>query len=115
MSYISLCFRYDQLLITSSEDPKDDNYFWLHYLLRGLLERNNEFHQLWTSMPKISADEPQLLRFAGLLKPTTEHIDFIIKNKVSNVHKLSRRASIPNDIAGTVLDTLYRSNEGPWR
>ena len=111
MSYLLLRFRYDHLLITSSEDPKDDNYFWFHYLFGRLLEQNSEFHQLWISTPKISADEPQLLRCAGLLKPATEHIDFIIKNKVSNVHKLSRRESIPDEIAGTVLDALYHS----WR
>ena len=113
MSYILLRFRYDHLLITSSEDPKDDNYFWFHYLFGRLLDQNSEFHQLWISTPKISADDPQLLRCAGLLKPATEHIDFIIKNKVSNVHKLSRRESIPDEIAGTVLDALYHSGEGP--
>ena len=111
MDYIVLRFQYGSLLITSSDDPEDDNYFWFHYLYGRLLEQDNEFHQLWASTPKISADGPQLLKRAGLLKPVTERIDFIIKNKVSNVHKLTHRRAFPDDITGTVLDSLYRSGE----
>ncbi len=109
MGYISLRFKYENLLITSSDDPGDDNYFWFHYLFGKLLDQNSEFHQLWTSTPKISADGPQLLRRGGLMEPSTDRTDIIIKNKDSNVHKLTHREIFPDDITGTVLDSLYRS------
>ena len=109
MDYILLRYQYGYLLISSSDDPEDDNYFWFHYLFGRLLDQNSEFHQLWSSTPKISADGPRLLRRAELLKPVTARADFIIKNKFSNVLKLTHRATFPEDIAGTVLGTLYRS------
>ena len=113
MNYILLNYQYGHLLITSSDDPDADNYFWFHYLFGRLLDQNSEFHQLWTSTPKISADGPQLLRRAGLLEPSTDRTDIIIKNRDSHVHKLTHRRAFPDDITGTVLDSLYRSCEGP--
>ena len=111
LDYISLRYEYGDLLITSSDDPEADNYFWFHYLFGKLLEQNSEFHQLWTSTPKISADGPQLLRRGGLLEPATDRSNLLIKEKVSNMHKLTHRAALPDDITGTVLDTLYQSGE----
>ena len=113
MNYILLRYQYGHLLITSSDDPDADNYFWFHYLFGRLLEQNSEFHHLWASTPKISADGPQLLRRGGLLEPATDRTDILIKEKVSNVHKLTHRGAFPDDITGTVLDSLYRSCEGP--
>ena len=113
MDYILLRYQYGHLLITSSDDPEDDNYFWFHYLFGKLLDQNSEFHQLWTSTPKISADGPHLLQRAGLLEPSTDRTDIIIKNKVTNVHKLTHRRAYPDDIAGTVLETLFHSSESP--
>ena len=109
MNYLLLRFKYENLLISTSEDPGAENYFWFHYLFGRLLEQNSEFHHLWTSTPKISADGPHLLQHLGLMNTTTDRADFVIKNKFSNVFKLNRRKSFPDDIAGTVLDTLYRS------
>ena len=102
-------FKYESLLLPTSENPGRENYFWFHYLFGRLLEHNSEFHQLWTTTPKISADGPHQLQRTGLLKPATERTDFIIKNKYSNVHKLTHRESFPDDFTGTVLDILYRS------
>ena len=109
MGYILLRFQYGHLLITSSDDPEDVNYFWFHYLFGRLLEQDSEFHRLWTLTPKLSADGLQRLQRTGLLKPVTERADFVIKNKFSNVHKLTRLGAFPDDITGTVLDTLYHS------
>lgn len=106
-------FKYGNLMLPTSENPGVKNYFWFHYLFGKLLEQNSEFHQLWASTPKISADGPHLLQREGLFKPTTDRTDFAIKNKFSNVFKLTRHKPVPDDIAGTVLDTLYRSNEAP--
>ena len=110
MGYVLLCFQYGQLLITSSDNPQDDNYHWFHYLFGRLLEQDSEFRRLWALTPKISADGPHLLQRTGLLKPATDRTDFAIKNRFPNVHKLTRRGSFPDDIAGTVLDSLYRSS-----
>ena len=109
MNYLLLRFKYENLLISTSEDPGAENYFWFHYLFGRLLEQNSEFHHLWTSTPKISADGPHLLQHLGLSNTMTDRADFVIKNKFSNVFKLNRRKSFPDEIAGTVLDTLYRS------
>ena len=109
MNYLLLRFKYENLLISTSEDPGVENYFWFHYLFGRLLEQNSEFHHLWTSTPKISADGPHLLQHLGILNTTTDRADFVIKNNFSNVFKLNRHKSFPDDIAGTVLDTLYRS------
>lgn len=111
MGYLLRRYNYGHLVVTSSNDPEDDNYFWFHYLFGRLLEQNNEFRQLWTSTPKISADGPQLLRRGGLLKPATDRTELLIREKASNVHKLTHRLALPDDIAGTVLDSLYHSGE----
>ena len=109
LNYLLLRFKYGNLLTSTSENPGSDNYFWFHYLFGRLLEQNSEFHQLWTSTPKISADGPHLLQHLGLMNTITDRADFVINNKFSNVFKLTHRKSFPDDIAGTVLETLYRS------
>ena len=115
MNYYLPRFKYGNLVLPTSENPGVKNYFWFHYLFGKLLEQNSEFHQLWASTPKISADGPHLLQREGLFKPATDRTDFAIKNKFSNVFKLTRRKNFPDDITGTVLDTLYRSGEGRRR
>ncbi len=112
MSYLAQRYREDDLLVAWSDDPEDGNYFWFHYLFRRLLEEDREFHQLWAATPKISADGPQLLRREGLMKPATKRTDDLIKNNVANMHKLTRRLTFPENISGTVLDSLYRSADG---
>ena len=112
MKYFLLHFKYGNLLLPTSENLGSENYFWFHYLFGRLLDQNSEFHQLWASTPKISADGPHLLQRTGLLKPATDRADFVIKNKFLNVFKLTHRRVFPDDIAGTVLDTLYLSGEG---
>lgn len=111
MGYLLRRYNYGHLLVTSSDDPQDGNYFWFHYLFGKLLEQNNEFRQLWASTPKISADGPHRLQREGLLQPATDRTDFAIKNKFSNVFKLTHRKPVPDDITGTVLDSLYHSGE----
>ena len=111
MGYLLRRYNYGHLLVTSSDDSQDGNYFWFHYLFGKLLEQNSEFRQLWASTPKISADGPHLLQREELLQPATDRTNLLIREKVSNVHKLTHRAALPDDITGTVLDSLYQSGE----
>ncbi len=96
-------------LLPSSENSQRGDYFWFHYLFGKLLEYNDEFHQLWALTPKISADGPHFLQFKGLLKPATARTDFIVRNRLLNVHKLTHRVPVSKNVSGTVLDSLYRS------
>ena len=111
MSYLLRRYHYGHLLVTSSDDSQDGNYFWFHYLFGKLLEQNSEFRQLWASTPKISADGPHLLQREGLLQPATDRSNLLIREKASNMHKLTHRAALPDDITGTVLASLYQSGE----
>ena len=107
--YLSWHFGYGSLLIPTTDRPTRGEYFWFHYLFRTLLELNEEFRRLWASTPRISADGPHLLQRVGLLNRATSQTDAAIGNRVSHVFKLSRHASPPDDISGTVLESLYRS------
>ena len=100
------------LLPPSSENPRRGDYFWFHYLFGILLENNDEFRRLWLATPKISAAGPHFLQLTGLLKPVTAQADFIVRNKFLNVHKLNHRVLVPEDISGTVLDSLYSTDFG---
>ena len=111
MGYLSWRFGYGRLLVPTSDLPKGDDYFWFHYLFRQLLEQNEDFRRMWASTPRISANGPHLLQRVGLLNRATIQTDAAIGNRVSHVFKLSRHASLPDDISGTVLESLYRSVE----
>lgn len=108
-NYFLLHLKQGNPLLPTSENPRRGDYFWFHYIFAKLLEHDDEFHRLWASTPKISADGPHFLQLTGLLKPATVRTDFIVKNKFLNVHKLTHRVSVPEDISGTILDSLYRS------
>jgi len=112
-SYLQRRFKHGRLLIMTSQGPRAGEYFWLHFLFRNLLDESDEFRQLWAATPRISADGPHLLQQTGLLKPATEQTDSAIKNRLSNVFKLTHRKAIPENIDGTVLGTLYHTSNTP--
>ena len=103
--------RYGGLTVPRSDDLKDENYFWFHRLFQLLLDGNQEFATLWSSVPKISARGPHTMQRLGLLKPATEDVRAHIENRCQPLYKLTRRKHIPADISGTVLEALYRSGE----
>lgn len=98
------------LSMPTSDQPEDNNYFWIHELFQLCLDSDAEFRELWLSVPKISADGPHILQRFGLLNPANTDALAHIGNMKANVYKLTRREVIPSDISGTILDALYRSH-----
>jgi hypothetical protein len=83
-------------------------YFWFHYLFEYVYFGDKNFKQMWDNTPKISADLPHTVFFAGLDKPLTTEIKAHIDNKTAPVYKLTwkydtKAAHKP----GTVLDYLF--------
>ena len=98
------------LSVPESDRLDDKDYFWVFKLFQLCLE-DDEFRKLWLSMPKVCTSGPHALGRFGLLKKPA-HMDGLahIQSTKANVYKLSRRIVIPSDIAGTLLDALYRSH-----
>lgn len=107
--YLSKRYRYEDLLIPTSADPEGDRCRWIHLLFQKLIDRNREFHDLWESTPKLSADGPHFLLHEGYLSTPTDRSAAVIRNGDANVIKLTHRVSFPEDLSGTLLDVLYRS------
>lgn len=81
-------------------------YFWFHYLFGNLYLKDNEFKRLWDSTPKISADIPHQLQFAGLLSPLNEKIKEVIDKNAAPVYKLMWKSNASDYKEGTVLAYL---------
>jgi len=81
-------------------------YFWFHYLFEKNCLADNEVKQLWSNTPKISADIPHSLQFAGLFNPLTDEIKADIDNKISPCYKLMWNYQPADLKAGTVMDYL---------
>ena len=105
------------LSMPTNDQVKDKDYFWVHKLFQSCLNHNDEFRELWLSVPKIGPEGPHTLQRFGLLNPVNTDVLTHIENVKSNVYKLTRREVIPSDISGTILDALYRSarDEPPER
>jgi hypothetical protein len=97
---------------TVTDDPGSPDYYWFHKLFETLLGTDEEVAELWNITPQISAEAPHYLQAVGLANPATPAIEFHIRNKLTNVYKLSRRIELPDQIEGTVLDVLFRSLTG---
>ena len=102
------------LSFPESDNLEDENYFWHHRLFQLCLDSNDEFRELWSSVPKIAAADPHTMQRHGLLNPVNQGISAHIRDKRSAVYKLTRRKQIPADISGMILDALYRSGEGRY-
>lgn len=100
----------EKLLIAHiTDDFVSKDYFWFHKLFGSLLQTDREIAHLWEMSTEVLADAPHFLQFVGLTNPATADVEFHIHNKLSNVYKLTRRVELPNQIQGTVLDTLFRT------
>ena len=95
-----------QVELQITDDPNSRDYFWFHRLCARLLEEDEHIAGAWYSGPQISADEPHYLQSAGLLSSVCKNVEIHIRNRVSNVYKLTRRIDIPNSLDGSVLGLL---------
>ncbi len=99
----------DDTSIVLSSDPCSINYFWFHHLFDKLLQNDADFAKTWEAMPQLSADGPHLLQHAGLLSEPTDEAIFSIRNRLTNIYKLTHRIEIPRNIEETLLNYLYSS------
>ncbi len=102
---------YEGLLMPTVEHPKLGVYFWMQYLFRQLLDRDEEFRRAWEATPKIAAADPLQLLHAGLLEPVGAEVAAAIRNGGANVFKATYKVGFPSDLAGTVLGELLASAE----
>ena len=93
----------------TSAQQGQDGYFWLHTLMAQLLDRDAAVAAIWRQVPTILARGPHILQRQGLAEPITPEAAVHIKNRMSNVYKLSHKLDLPIDLAGTTLAFLYRT------
>ena len=83
-------------------------YFCHHYIFYRVVTTDARSGELWRQTPKISADIPHRLQFAGLLKPASAEIKTIIDGRKDPLYKLDWRCD-PDSVLGCNLDYLLRS------
>ena len=84
-------------------------YFWFHYLFESIYIKDKVVREIWHLTPKISADIPHDLQFAGLFNPIREKIKADIDNKISPVYKLKWKFEPELCKEGTILHYLLNS------
>jgi hypothetical protein len=84
-------------------------YFWFHYLFESIYLKDKRVKQLWDITPKLSADMPHKLQFAGLFNMLNEEIKTEIDSKLSPVYKLTWKYDPSEYREGTILDYLLNS------
>lgn len=84
-------------------------YFWFHYLFESIYLQNRKVHELWDQTPKISADIPHKLQFAGLFNPLNDQIRDEIDQKISPVYKLTWKFATSDYKEGTIMYYLLNS------
>jgi hypothetical protein len=82
-------------------------YFWLHYTFENIYLSDAAFRRQWDAVPKISADIPHRLLFAGLLNSITDEIKKEIKEKISPVYKLTWKYDAAGYKPGTIMYYLF--------
>ncbi|MDB5137632.1 MAG: Capsular polysaccharide synthesis protein [Mucilaginibacter sp.] len=83
-------------------------YFWFHYLFESIYLNDKRIRDMWDTTPKISADIPHKLQFAGLFNPLTDEIKTEIDNKIAPVYKLTWKYNEANYKKGTIIDYLLK-------
>jgi len=86
-------------------------YFWLHYLFESIYRRDKKFKEMVDAMPKVSADIPHKLQFAGLFKQLDEEIKFGINAKTAPVYKLTWKFNSPEYQPGTIMHYLLEHHQ----
>ena len=99
----------NRIIMEVTDDPASRDYFWLHSIFASLLQTDRAMADIWNSGPQIKAAAPHYLQHIGLMKPATADVKFHIRNKVTNVYKLSRRIELPTALDGTVLEALFNT------
>jgi len=82
-------------------------YFWFHYMFANAYLRLTTFREQWDSTPKISADIPHSLQFAGPLNTLTPEIKEEIDSKTAPVYKLTWKYDTEVNKRDTVLGYLF--------
>jgi len=82
-------------------------YFWFHFLFEQIYLHDENFKAMWDATPKLSADIPHTLLFAGIYSPLNEELKAHIDAKASPVYKLSWKENIPEGLDGTVAGYLF--------
>ena len=95
-----------QVKVQITDDPNSRDYFWFHRLFACLLEEDEHVADTWHSGTQISADAPHYLQLVGLLNSVCKGVEFHIRNRLSNIYKLTRRIDIPDSLDGSVLGLL---------
>jgi Capsular polysaccharide synthesis protein/Sulfotransferase family len=99
----------NRIVLNVTDDPNSRDYFWAHRIFANLLLIDPTIEELWYRGPQIKADAPHYLQNVGLQNTLTPDVEFHIRNKLTNVYKLSRRIALPEAIEGTVLDALFKT------
>ena len=86
-------------------------YFWFHYTFQYIYLRDANFREIWDAVPKISADIPHRLLFAGVTNPVTEEIKSEIAAKVSPVYKLTWKYDAAQYKQGTIMEYLFNRDK----
>jgi len=94
-----------------TDDPSSEDYFWLHTIFANLLKIDPSISEIWSRCTLIKADAPHYLQQIGLLNPATPEVLFHIRNRLTNVYKLSRRIDPSASLKGTVLEALFTTLE----
>ena len=84
------------------------SYHWFHYLFYRMVTKDERSAEIWRRTPKISADIPHRLRFAGLLQPASAEIKAAIASRQDLLYKLDWRLE-KDLVPGSVLDYVLRS------
>lgn len=85
-------------------------YFWFHYLFESIYIKDKKVREIWHLTPKISADIPHYLQFAGLFNPARGKIKEDIDGRVAPVYKLKWQFEPEQCKDGTVLHYLLKSH-----
>lgn len=87
-----------------------DDYFWVHHQFGDLCSSDCEAQAAWQSVPKISANGPHAIQFAGMFDPLENHRDRI--DWTTPVFKLTHRVDWDGKSTGSLLDyVLSRHKE----
>ncbi|HVS93281.1 MAG TPA: capsular polysaccharide synthesis protein [Mucilaginibacter sp.] len=86
-------------------------YFWFHYLFESVYLRDSEFRRQWDATPKISADIPHSIQYAGMFSPANDDMKMEIRNKNAPVYKLSWKYEAAKYLAGTLMYYLLESED----
>jgi hypothetical protein len=86
-----------------------DDYFWFHYLFRGMLETDRLAADAWSRVPKVWADGPHALQFDDrIYRPKMEVLESI--DWTTPVFKLTYRLGEGGVKPGSLLEHLLESD-----